>query len=121
MICILIKCSASLFNHTVQYASAPVALKLHPSCCYNTVLEMSADHIISYHFFCFSSSSVTYSDKKRVSFILLTSLICQLFVILYGLSITQSIPVYSYKKILLLTYFRINMSASVCLYLLIML
>lgn len=51
MICILIKCSASLFSHTVQYASAPVALKLHPPCCYSTVLEVSAGHITSLHGF----------------------------------------------------------------------
>lgn len=65
MICILIKCSASLFNHTVQYASAPVALKLHPSCCYKTVLEVSADHITSPSCSSSLSHSHTHTHKKR--------------------------------------------------------
>lgn len=49
-----------LFDHNVQYASAPVALNLHPSCCYNTVLEVSADHITSLS----CSLSLSYSNRK---------------------------------------------------------
>ncbi len=113
MICILIKCSASLFNHTVQYASAPVALKLHPSCCYNTVLEVSADHITSLS--CFSSSSsLTYSDKKGIIDVNVTYLIWQPAVIWYGISITQSI-LHVFTLNPTLTYYRIV--RSVCRYL----
>lgn len=64
MICILIKCSASLFNHTVKYASAPVALEIHSSCCYNTFLGVSADHIITFLLFISITYSPTHSDER---------------------------------------------------------
>lgn len=115
MICILIKCSASLFSHTVQYASAPVALKLHPSCCYNTC---SGSVCGSYHHFPASHYHPLHILSKSLIHGNVTFLIWQSGVGKDGISTTQSLLNLNTMKNLLqqIIYMLVNSYLTAKLY-----